>query len=105
MAKAKKSYGTVRQVFKRDFADPEFVMLFEEERARSELALAVVKARQAAGLTQAELANKVETSQSVIARLESGHDKRMPSLPLLARIAAATGRHLILVFEKGRRAS
>ena len=104
MKKARKSYGTVRQVFARDFEDPEFVMLFEEERARSELARAVAKARQAAGLTQAELAEKVDTSQSAIARLESGRDRRMPSLPFLARIAAATGRRLVLGFEKGRRA-
>ena len=47
-------------------------MLFQEERARSELALAVAKARQAVGLTEAELAEKVETTQSAIARLESG---------------------------------
>ena len=103
MNKARKTYGHVRELFKRDFADPEFVMLFQEERARSDLALAVAKARQAVGLTQAELAEKVETTQSAIARLESGRDRRMPSLPLLARIAAATGRRLVVGFEKRRR--
>ena len=36
-----------------------------------------------------ELAEKVGTSQSVIARLESGSDVRTPSLSLLARIATA----------------
>ena len=105
MNKARKTHGRVRDIFKRDFADPEFVMLYQEERARSELALAVAKARQAAGLTQAELAKRVETTQSAIARLESGRDRRMPSLPLLARIAAATGRRLIVGFEKKRRSA
>ncbi|MBI5510233.1 MAG: helix-turn-helix transcriptional regulator [Deltaproteobacteria bacterium] len=79
-------------------------MMFQEERARSELALAVSKARQSAGLTQAELADKVDTSQSAIARLESGRDRRMPTLPLLARIAAATGRRLVVGFDRIRRA-
>ena len=104
MSKPRKTHGSVRQVFKREFADPEFVMMFQEERARSELALAVSNARLRAGLTQAELASKVETSQSVIARLESGTDRRMPTLPFLARIAAATGRRLVVGFDKARRA-
>ena len=60
MKKARKTHGSVRGVFKRDFADPEFVMMFQEERARSELALAVSRARQSAGFTQAELAEKAD---------------------------------------------
>lgn len=103
MAKAKKTHGTVRDVFKKDFADPEFVVLFDEERAKSELALAVAKARKEAGLSQAELAKKASTSQSAIARLESGKDQRTPSLPVLARIAEATGKRLVVSFEPTRR--
>ena len=99
MAKGKKSYAKIRKKFSRDFEDAEFRILFEEERARSEIALAITKARKAAGLTQAQLAEKIDTTQSVIARLESGSDDRMPSLSLLARIASATGKHLILEFE------
>ncbi len=104
MAKGKKTLASVRKIFKRDFEDPEFLIHYEEERARSQLAMAVTKARKAAGLTQAELADMVDTTQSAIARLESGHDSRMPSLPLLARIAAATGKRLIVGFEKRRAA-
>ncbi|MBW1811690.1 MAG: helix-turn-helix transcriptional regulator [Deltaproteobacteria bacterium] len=100
MAKGKKTNAKVREIFKKDFADPEFRVLFDEERARSEIARAVTKARKAAGLTQAELAEKAETKQSVVARLESGHDSRTPSLPLLSKIAAATGRRLVLDFEE-----
>jgi ribosome-binding protein aMBF1 (putative translation factor) len=99
MTKGKKTYAKIRKEFSRDFEDAEFKILFEEERARSEIALAITKARKAAGLTQAQLAEKIDTTQSVIARLESGSDDRMPSLSLLARIASATGKHLILGFE------
>jgi ribosome-binding protein aMBF1 (putative translation factor) len=100
MAKGKKTEGTVREIFKSEFEDREFRIFYEEEMARNEIALAIMTARKAAGLTQKELAEKVETKQSVIARLESGNDKRNTSLPLLARIAAATGRHLVLEIVK-----
>ena len=55
-----------------------------------DLALLVREMRQDAGLTQTELARKVDTTQSVIARLEdaecTGH-----SLTMLERIAAFCG--------------
>ena len=64
-----------------------------------DLALLVREMRESAGLTQAELANKVGTTQSVIARLEdaeySGH-----SLTMLERIAATCGVALRLQAEK-----
>lgn len=100
MDKGKKTSAKVKEVFKKDFDDPEFRVLFDEERARSEIALAVTRARKEAGLTQAELAEKAGTKQSVVARLESGHDTRMPSLPLLSKIALASGRRLVLDFEE-----
>jgi ribosome-binding protein aMBF1 (putative translation factor) len=64
-----------------------------------DLALLVREMREDADLTQAELAKKVRTTQSVIARLEdaeySGH-----SLTMLERIAAACGVALKLHAEK-----
>jgi transcriptional regulator with XRE-family HTH domain len=47
----------------------------------------MVDARQSAGLTQAELARRMGTSQSVIARLESA--RHMPSFDLISRYARA----------------
>ncbi|MGH7283656.1 MAG: helix-turn-helix domain-containing protein [Polyangiaceae bacterium] len=44
------------------------------------------------GLTQAELAKRMHTTQSVIARLESG--KQKPSLATLEKFAKATKCHL-----------
>jgi len=64
-----------------------------------DLALLVREMREDAGLTQAELARKVGTTQSVIARLEdaeyTGH-----SLTMLERIAAVCGVALKLHAEK-----
>lgn len=56
-----------------------------------------VKARAAAGLTQAQLARRMSTTQSVIARLESGRAR--PSTRTLQKLAAATGHKLKLMLE------
>ncbi|OGT30614.1 MAG: transcriptional regulator [Gammaproteobacteria bacterium RBG_16_51_14] len=50
-----------------------------------------LKARAAAGLTQAEIAERIGTTQSAIARLESGEGKRIPSLATLRKYARAVG--------------
>ena len=47
----------------------------------------VEKLRKKSGLTQAELAQKIGASQSVIARLERGNDTRTPSRSLLSKVA------------------
>jgi ribosome-binding protein aMBF1 (putative translation factor) len=70
----------------------------EEEYA---LAAAILSARAAAGMTQAELARRMRTTQSVIARLETG--RVQPSTRTLERLAAATGTKLRITFEPERR--
>ena len=61
------------------------------------LARAVIHARVIAGLTQEQLAQRMDTTQSVIARLESGRTR--PSTQTLERLAAATGTRLQITFE------
>jgi transcriptional regulator with XRE-family HTH domain len=61
------------------------------------LARAVIQARVMAGLTQEQLAQRMETTQSVIARLESGRTR--PSTQTLERLALATGTRLKISFE------
>jgi transcriptional regulator with XRE-family HTH domain len=48
-----------------------------------------LKARSAAGLTQSEIAKRIGTTQSAIARLESGSGKHLPSLGTLQKYARA----------------
>ena len=55
-----------------------------------------LKARAAAGITQAEAAKRIGTTQSTIARLESGRGKRSPSLATLQKYARALGCRLEL---------
>jgi len=72
---------------------------FERTLHQIDLALLVREMRGDAGLTQVELARKVGTTQSVIARLEdaeyAGH-----SLSMLERIAGACGVNFRLHAEK-----
>jgi DNA-binding XRE family transcriptional regulator len=69
--------------------DPE--MRAEYEALEPELALAreLIAARARAGLSQAQGAERMGTSQSTVARLESG--RTLPSVRTLARYASATG--------------
>ena len=51
----------------------------------------VLKARAKAGLTQAEVAERMGTTQSAVARLESACAKHSPSLATLQRYTQAPG--------------
>ena len=55
-----------------------------------------LKARAAAGVTQAEVAERIGTTQSAVARLESGRGKHSPSLATLQKYAHALGCRLEL---------
>jgi transcriptional regulator with XRE-family HTH domain len=69
----------------------------EEEFA---LASALIAARSQAGLTQEQLAERMATSQSAIARMESG--RSIPSGSTLKRFAKATGTRLRITFEPAK---
>ncbi|OGA49903.1 MAG: transcriptional regulator [Betaproteobacteria bacterium RIFCSPLOWO2_12_FULL_62_13] len=62
----------------------------------------VLKARAASGLTQAQVAERVGTTQSAIARLESGTAKHSPSIATLQRYARALGYRVEVRFVKER---
>lgn len=70
--------GDVRAEF--DKLEEEFAFLDE-----------FLKARAAAGMSQAEIADRMGTTQSAVARLESGRGKHSPSLATLRKYARALG--------------
>jgi ribosome-binding protein aMBF1 (putative translation factor) len=87
----------VEESFARWHKDPEYMKEYnalEEEFARAQM---VIGARAHADISQAELAQRMGTSQSAIARLESGRIK--PSTRTLEKLAAATGMRLRIVLE------
>ena len=59
----------------------------------------VFRLRTEAGLTQAELAERMGTTQSVISRLEEGGGARN-RIDTLARVATALDRHLVVSFPE-----
>jgi transcriptional regulator with XRE-family HTH domain len=77
--------------------DPEYRHEYDALAAEFDLARALIEARAQAGLTQEELAERMDTSQSAVARMESG--KVMPSGRTLERFARATGTRLRISFE------
>jgi predicted transcriptional regulator len=70
-------------------ADPKVKAEYEALAPEFEIAAELLRARLRAGLSQTELAVRMGTSQSTIARLESG--LTLPSTKTLLRFAEATG--------------
>ncbi|MCB1457946.1 MAG: helix-turn-helix transcriptional regulator [Nitratireductor sp.] len=78
--------------------DPEFVREYEALEEEFSLASALISARARADMTQEQVAEKMRTSQSYIAKLESG--RVSPSMKALQRYAAATGTRLKISLEQ-----
>jgi len=86
-----KSLATVK---KKMLADQEVQRAYAALDEEFALARELIAARVRAGFTQAELARRMGTTQSAIARLESG--ARLPSVKTLLRFAKATDSRPII---------
>jgi DNA-binding XRE family transcriptional regulator len=82
-----------RRILENPEARAEYDALADEFQIAREL----IAARSRAGLTQAELAARMHTTQSTIARLESG--RTLPSMRTLERYAEATGSRAVVRLE------
>jgi ribosome-binding protein aMBF1 (putative translation factor) len=87
----------VEEMFARWRKDPDYTRAFAELEGEYAIAAALIAARSHAGLTQAELASRMGTTQSAIARMEGG--KVRPSTTTLEKVANATGARLRVRFE------
>ncbi len=78
--------------------DPEFVERFKQAGEAWDVALQITRLREEAGVSQKELAERLDTTQQQISRLESpayeGH-----SLSMLRRVAAALHARVRVVLE------
>ena len=97
MSKALKSFKS--RAFARPDVRREYDALDEEFRLLDE----ILKARAESGLTQAQVAKRIGTTQSAVARLESSLGKHSPSISTLKRYASALGYkvQVRLVKERG----
>ena len=80
----------------RALADPEVRAAYEALGPEYKLIAELLRARKKSGLTQAEVASRMGTTNTVVARLEAGggSKRHSPSLTTLRRYAKAVGRQL-----------
>jgi len=78
--------------------DAEFLKEYKSLEEEFSVASTLIDARRNAGLSQEQVAAKMGTTQSVVARIESG--RPLPSLRTLMRYAAAVGRKLEIRMPK-----
>lgn len=76
--------------------NPDFKQEYEALEAKFTLFDELLRARKEAGLTQAEVAERMGTKTSAVARLETGggNQKHSPSIATLQKYAKAVGGHL-----------
>ena len=80
--------------------DPRYRREYEALEEEFSIVAALLEARTRAGMTQEQVANRMKTTQAVIARLEGGGSK--PSTRTLERYAKATGSRLRITLEPER---
>jgi ribosome-binding protein aMBF1 (putative translation factor) len=83
-----------RDALREELKDPGFKAAWEAFDLEHQVADLLVKLRAESGLSQEELARRVGTTQSAIARMESGDGA--PFLQSPAKIAKACGKRLEL---------
>lgn len=76
---------------------------YESLSEEFELLDEILKARKEAGVTQAELAERIGTTQSAVARMETAIGKHSPTIATLRRYAAALGYRVQVRFVKDKR--
>lgn len=81
---------------KRALKDPAIRAEYDRLAPEFRIARAIIEARKSARLTQGELASRMGTTQSAVARMESG--RQMPSTKTLMKVAEATGTELVVGF-------
>jgi DNA-binding XRE family transcriptional regulator len=74
--------------------NPKIRAEFDTHHVEFEIANQLIEARIKSKMTQKEVAEKMKTTQSVIARLESG--ERLPSLSTILRYVEAINRKITL---------
>lgn len=92
--------NTLKDFKRRALARPEIRREYDKLKEEFELLDEILKARAEAGLTQAELAERIGTTQSAVARMETAIGKHSPSIATLKRYASALGYRLQLRLVK-----
>ena len=95
--------STLKRFKARAFARPGVKKAYDDLADEFAFLDEVLKARAETGLTQAEVAARVGTTQSAIARLESAEPKHSPSIATLQKYAKALGYKVQIRLVKNER--
>ena len=85
----------IQTIFDKKLADPQYKEAYLKEKSMLASAVAITKAREAAGLKQRELAERSGVPQSTIARIERGYNT---SIDTLSKIAFALNKRVKISF-------
>ncbi|MFA6194277.1 MAG: helix-turn-helix transcriptional regulator [Patescibacteria group bacterium] len=83
-------------VLAKELKDPEFKKLFDEYGRQLDIAYNIIQLRKAKKMSQLELARKIGTTQSNIARIEGGRQNF--TINLLQKVAEALDSNLKVSF-------
>jgi ribosome-binding protein aMBF1 (putative translation factor) len=97
-AKGKAHLIPADEVFAAARKRPGFRVAYDALEEEFSIMSALIKARTEAGLTQEQVAARMNSTQPAIARLEAGG--RIPSTRTLQRYAKATGHRLHITLER-----
>lgn len=95
--------STLKQFKRRAFTHPGVREAYAESANEFAFLDEVLRARAEAGLTQAEVAARIGTTQSAVARMESAEAKHSPSIVTLQKYAKALGYRVQVRLVKERR--
>lgn len=92
------TYPSFEKHLARELKNPEFKRYYDEYGKQLEVAYQILQLRKKKKMSQLELAKKIGTKQSNIARMESGQQNF--TTDTLQRIASAFNRNLKIDFVK-----
>ncbi len=87
----------VSNLHKKWLDNPGYIAAYDEMGEEFSAASVIIEARNRAGLTRKQLAERMDAEQSLIARHESGAQNT--TIKTLQKVAAATGTHLKISYE------
>lgn len=84
-----------KEFFEEQMQDPEFAKAYEESEEEFKALQRVIELRLHKKLSQSEVAQRMNTTRSVVCRLEAGLSNGIPpSLGMLKRYASALGKKI-----------
>ena len=87
-----------KTIFEQEMESPKFKAIYDEVSAQIDIGEQIAELRQKSKMTQLQLAKRVKTSRTAIARYESGEYKSF-SVRTLTRIARAFHKNLKVSFS------